>query len=185
MDKRKSLKCILAMQDYKKYGTIFLALLLLALSGQKAQAQNAAFQMSTVGAMSNTSNASTPIQFKSTVACLDVQTGIAVLRGIKNNGEFSMNCAVSMQFNSLDIKMYPNPVQNYTKVKLQIAPPLNEVFNLSIWTTEGNLVLTRKETGYNLFQGLNIDLSTIVAGYYVLKIESAQFMDAIKFIKAN
>jgi hypothetical protein len=47
------------------------------------------------------------------------------------------------------------------------------------------LVRTQKETGYNLFQGLNIDLSPLVAGTYVLKIESPAYVDAIKFIKSN
>jgi hypothetical protein len=62
---------------------------------------------------------------------------------------------------------------------------LNEVFNLTIWTTEGMLVRTQKETGYNLFQGLNMDLSGLIAGTYVLKIEAPAYMDAVKFIKTN
>jgi len=36
-----------------------------------------------------------------------------------------------------------------------------------------------------LFQGLIIDLSNLQAGTYVLKLESDNFMDALKFIKAN
>jgi hypothetical protein len=56
---------------------------------------------------------------------------------------------------------------------------------LTIWTTEGLLIKTQKETGYNLFQGLNMDLSALVAGTYILKVESVGYMDAIKFIKTN
>jgi hypothetical protein len=47
------------------------------------------------------------------------------------------------------------------------------------------MISTSKETGYNLFQGMTMDLSRLVAGSYVLKIESNNFIDAIKFIKAN
>ena len=148
-------------------------------------AQSASFLMSSVGSLPNSSNSISAINFKSNAACLDVQTGIAVLRGVKNAGEFAMTCEVSMKFNSLGVKLYPNPVNTYTKVKLQNTPPLNEVFNVSIWSTDGQLIMTKKETGYNLFQGLTLDLSTINAGTYVLKIESTQFLDAIKFIKAN
>jgi hypothetical protein len=150
-----------------------------------AKAQNGLFVMSSVGAMPGTASNGLAINFNSIAACIDVQTGLAVLNGARGNGQFAINCEVTMKFNSLGIKMYPNPVNNATKVKFNNTPPLTETFNLTIWTTEGMLVKTQKETGYNLFQGLNMDLSALIAGTYVLKIESAGYMDAIKFIKTN
>lgn len=149
------------------------------------RSQNAQFNMSSVGNLPNNNSSITAINFKSIAACLDVQNGIAVLKGERANGEFIYSCEVSMKFNSLGIKLYPNPVNTFTKIKLQNTPPLSEIFNLSIWSAEGVLITTKKETGYNLFQGLTIDLNSINAGTYILKIESAHFIDAIKFIKAN
>lgn len=149
------------------------------------KAQTGLFVMSSVGAMAGTSSNGLAINFNSIAACIDVQTGIAVLNGARGNGQFAINCEVTMKFNSLGIKMLPNPVNNATKVKFKNTPPLNDLFNLTIWTTEGLLVKSQKETGYNLFQGLNMDLSALIAGTYVLKIESAGYMDAIKFIKTN
>lgn len=149
------------------------------------KAQTGLFVMSSVGAMAGISSNGLAINFNSIAACIDVQTGIAVLNGARGNGQFAINCEVTMKFNSLGIKMFPNPVNNATKVKLKNTPPLNDIFNLTIWTTEGLLIKTQKETGYNLFQGLNMDLSALIAGTYVLKIESAGYMDAIKFIKTN
>jgi hypothetical protein len=157
----------------------------LLMSAVIVQAQMGTFIMSSVGAMPGTASNGLAIQFSSIAACIDVQTGVAVLNGARGNGQFAINCEVTMKFNSLGIKMYPNPVNNTTKVKLNNTPPLTETFNLTIWTTEGMLVRTQKETGYNLFQGLNMDLSTLIAGTYVLKIESPAYVDAIKFIKAN
>lgn len=148
-------------------------------------AQTGLFVMSSVGAMPGTASNGLAINFNSIAACIDVQTGVAVLNGARGNGQFAINCEVTMKFNSLGIKMYPNPVNNATKVKFNNTPPLTETFNLTIWTTEGMLVKMQKETGYNLFQGLNMDLSALIAGTYVLKIESAGYMDAIKFIKTN
>lgn len=148
-------------------------------------AQTGLFVMSSVGAMPGTASNGLAINFNSIAACIDVQTGVAVLNGARGNGQFAINCEVTMKFNSLGIKMFPNPVNNATKVKFNNTPPLTETFNLTIWTTEGMLVKTQKETGYNLFQGLNMDLSALIAGTYVLKIESAGYMDAIKFIKTN
>ncbi len=149
------------------------------------KAQTGTFVMSSVGSLPGTASNGLAVNFNSIGACIDVQTGVAVLNGARGNGLFAINCEVTMKFNSLGIKMYPNPVNYSTKVKLNNTPPLTEVFNLTIWNTEGALVRTQKETGYNLFQGLNIDLSSLIAGTYVLKIESPAYVDAIKFIKSN
>ncbi len=150
-----------------------------------AQVQISPFVMSSVAAMPNTYSNGLAIQFKSITTCLDVQNGIAVLSGSRGDGQFAINCEVTMKFNSLGIKMYPNPVEHQTKLKFTNTPPLNELFNISIWTSTGVMVRTQKETGYNLFQGLLIDLSNLQTGTYVLKLESANFIDAVKFIKAN
>ena len=152
---------------------------------QVIKAQSAAFMMSSVGAIANTTISSSAINFKSTAKCIDVQSGVAVLNGTRAHGQFAINCQVTMQYNTLGIKLFPNPVSSNTKVKFVNTPPLTETFNLSIWTAEGNLINTRKELGYNLFQGLTLDLGGLTSGTYVLKIESTQFVDAIKFIKAN
>lgn len=175
------------MLDNKKniYQILLILVIVLLTSNSVLRAQNAQFVMSSVGSFPNSANSMMAINFKSIASCLDVQTGIAVLKGERGNGEFAYTCEVSMKFNSLGIKLFPNPVNTFTKIKLQNTPPLTEVFNLSIWSTDGVLLMTKKETGYNLFQGLTLDLNNIHAGTYVLKIESVHFIDAIKFIKAN
>lgn len=147
-------------------------------------AQHSIFMMSSIKNLSGSTSSVSAVNFKSNAACLDVQTGLAVLSGERNNGEFNINCEVKIKFNSLGIKLFPNPVNNITKVKFSNNPPLSEVFNLSIWTTEGTIITTKKESGYNLFQGLTLDLSALAPGSYFLKIESNSFVDAIKFIKA-
>ena len=141
--------------------------------------------MSSIGMMGNASSTINALNFKSSTTCIDVQSGVAVLNGQRGNGQFTMNCEVTMKINSLGVRLFPNPVNHNTKIKLNNTPPLTETFSLSIWTTEGALIRSQKETGYNLFQGLNIDLSGLTNGAYILKIESQKYMDAIKFIKAN
>jgi hypothetical protein len=116
---------------------------------------------------------------------LDVQSGIAVLNGIRSNGQFVTNCDVNVKFNTLGIKLFPNPVITSTKVKFINTPPFNENFNVTVWTMEGGIILSKKETGYSIFQGVIVDMGVLIAGSYILKIESANYADAIKFIKAN
>jgi hypothetical protein len=143
--------------------------------------------ISSNGGFKNMQSSGLPVQFKSTASCLSVQNGVAVLYGERGNGEFAFNCEVSLKFNTLGIKLFPNPVisNNSTKVKFINTPPLTETFNLSIWSTNGLFIISKKETGYNIFQGINLDLGNIIAGSYVLKIESSNYFDAVKFIKSN
>lgn len=148
----------------------------------KAQAQ---IVMSSIGSMGAASGTVSALNFKSSASCLDVQSGVAVLNGARGNGEFAFSCEVVMNYNSLGIKLFPNPVNSSTKVKFINAPPLTEQFNLQVYTAEGQFISSKKETGYNLFQGITIDLGTLTSGTYILKITSTEFVDAIKFIKAN
>ena len=146
---------------------------------------NSQIVMSSIGTIAGTSSTVSSINFKSVSSCIDIQSGIAVLKGERGSGDFAYSCEVAMKFNSLGIKLYPNPVNNATRVKFSNTPPLSEVFNLQIFNTDGQFISSKKETGYNLFQGITIDLGNLNAGTYVLKIESSSFVDAIKFIKAN
>ena len=160
----------------------YILLLFIVLKCSMAEAQ---IVMCSIGMMGNASSTINALNFKSSTTCIDVQSGVAVLNGKRGNGQFAMNCEVTMKINSLGVRLFPNPVNHNTKIKLNNTPPLTETFSLSIWTTEGALIRSQKETGYNLFQGLNIDLSGLTNGAYILKIESQKYMDAIKFIKAN
>jgi hypothetical protein len=146
---------------------------------------NAQVVMSSIGMMGAASSTMSSLNFKSNTACLDVQSGLAILNGVRGNGEFAFNCEVSMKFNSLGIKLFPNPVNNNTRVKFVNTPPLTETFNLNIYTVDGQFISSKKEIGYNLLNGVSLDLGTLTSGTYLLRIESSQFIDAIKFIKAN
>ena len=141
--------------------------------------------VSSIGSIGGSVANVSAINFNSIATCIDIKSGITVLTGKRATGEFAINCEVSMKYNSLGVKMFPNPVQTQTKVKATNTPPLNETFNLTIISANGVVLSTRKETGYNLFQGLTIDLGNLQSGTYVLKIDSPKFVDVIKFIKAG
>lgn len=150
-----------------------------------ASLQAQGFMMTSVGLIGNSSSNAPAIIFRSSALCIDVQTGIAVFNGVNNTGEFAINCNVKQQFNSLGMILFPNPAIQSAKLKLINTPPLQAVFNVSVWNTDGVFISTRKETGYNLFQGIMLDVSKLVAGSYILKIESPEYLDAIKFLKVN
>lgn len=172
------------MSKYQQIG--FTGFILCILFSIQTSAQlSPAFSMSSIGMIGNSNSNATAISFKSVANCLDVQSGIAVLNGTRANGQFVTNCDVNIKFNTLGIMLFPNPVLGATKVKFKNTPPLTENFNLSIWTMEGAIVYTSKTSGYNIFQGVIVNMGQLIAGSYIMKIESASYADAIKFIKAN
>ena len=151
----------------------------------KAQNTGGAFIMSSVGTLQNMSNNSMAVSFNSSATCLNIQNGTAVIIGERGTGNFAINCEVNTKFNTLGIKLYPNPVTTSTRIKFINTPPLNDQFAISIWNTEGFKITSGKATGYELFQGMQLDLSMLAAGNFVIQIESEKYKDALKFIKAN
>ena len=131
------------------------------------------------------SSNSMAIAFNSSTTCFNVQNGAAVLSAPRGAGIFSVNCEVITKFNTLGIKLYPNPVIANTKIKFINTPPLNELFNISIWGTDGFKITSGKATGYEIFQGMPLDFSLLQAGTYIIRIESEKYSDALKFIKAK
>jgi hypothetical protein len=141
--------------------------------------------MSSVGGLQNMSNNSMALTFSSQAACLNLQNGTAVLNGDRGTGNFSINCEVKSKYNTLGIKLFPNPVIAITKIKFINTPPLYDQFNISIWGADGFKITSGKATGYELYQGVPLDFSMLQAGSYIIQIESEKYTDALKFIKAN
>lgn len=141
--------------------------------------------MSSVGRIENISNNSMPVTFNSSASCLKVQNGTALLLKSSEKGIFSIDCEVHMNFNTLGLKLYPNPVNTKTNLKLVNPPPINESFKISIWGVDGFKITSGKATGQDLFQGLPLDFSMLLDGTYFIQIESVKYTDAIKFIKTN
>ena len=151
----------------------------------QAQQLTGAFIMSSVGGLNNMSNNSMAVTFSSSATCLNVQNGTAVLSGDRGTGNFAINCEVNTIFNSLGIKLYPNPVGASTKIKFINTPPLADQFTISVWNSEGFKISSAKATGYEIFQGKGMDFSSLIAGSYIIQIESEKYRDALKFLKAN
>jgi len=151
----------------------------------QAQQLTGAFIMSSVGGLNNMSNNSMAVTFSSNATCLNIQNGTAVLTGDRGTSNFAINCEVKSKYNTLGIKLYPNPVVSITKIKFINTPPLNDQFNISIWGADGFRITSGKATGYELFQGMTLDFSMLQAGSYIIQIESDKYTDALKFIKAN
>jgi hypothetical protein len=143
------------------------------------------FMMSSVGMLTGTSSNSIAVNFKSNTSCMNVQSGIVAYTGPKSFGDFMIDCEVKQHFNYLGLKLYPNPAKNSATLRFIHPPTFSETFNISVWDTKGGMIFSRKESGYNIFSGVLLNLTNLSSGNYVLQVEAAEFMDAIKFIKIN
>ena len=150
-----------------------------------AQKLNGVFIMSSVGGLENIANNSMSVTFNRLVNCLNVQNGAGLLNGDRGRGNFNINCEVNIKFNTLGIKLYPNPVIGITTLKLMNPPPLNDDFKISIWGLDGYKITTGKATGYELLQGMSLDFSMLQHGTYIIQITSEKLNDAFKFIKVS
>jgi hypothetical protein len=125
------------------------------------------------------------LTFTSSSNCFIVQNGAAVLTGERGNGLFATNCEAITKINSLGIKLFPNPVADLTKVKFTNTPPLKDNFIITILGLDGAKVANLTATGYELYQGKQINLSSLSTGTFFIQIESSKYLDAIKFIKVK
>lgn len=126
-----------------------------------------------------------PLFFKSATTCFEVQGGLVALIGKRENGFFEMHCRTEQQFNQLGLSLYPNPVVNKTTVKVANTAPSNEFFSISIISSDGHYMQNIKDWGYNLSQGVQLDLSFLGKGIFTVTIESPNYFDSYTFIKAN
>lgn len=143
------------------------------------------FLMSSVGNLQGSSSNSDAIYFKGNSICIKLESGWSTYYAQNTFSEFKPDCVIKEQINSLGIQLFPIPASTTTHVKFTHLPPLQEVFNLSIWNSEGSMITSRKESGQNIYTGIALDVSNLNAGTYILKIASNHSIDAIKFIKAN
>jgi hypothetical protein len=150
-----------------------------------AQKLNGVFIMSSVAGLKNMANISMPVTFNSNSSCINIQNGAALLNRYTGIGTFNINCEVDIKFNTLGIKLYPNPVIGITTLKSMISPPFNNPFKISIWGIHGYKITSGKATGHELFQGMVLDFSMLQVGTYIIQIESEKLYDAFKFIKVN
>jgi hypothetical protein len=166
----------------KLFNWLFVLFILLAkpLSAQL----KASFLISSTSSKNTFVNNISSIQFKSASNCIDVQTGINALHLNIGQEQFVINCSLPLNINTLGLKFYPNPVLNNAKVKFIGTPLLKEIFYLTIYSTTGELILSKKEFGYTIYQGILLNLSSLPIGTYFIQIESLNTLDLVKFIKS-
>jgi hypothetical protein len=144
------------------------------------------FILSTVSPFPNLTAVSNPINFRSNDACIDIQSGISVVIGAKNQGEFISNCDFPIKLDKINLRVFPNPGNEITYLRVDENIPQMIIFQISIYTITGMQVYQTFKSGSELHQGIIIDVSPLNEGEYVINISSSKNLQSSqKFIKTN
>ena len=173
------------MPNFRSYKLFFYLIILSFPHKSYAQDLSGVFLMSTMGSIQNMSNTGQAIIINNTTNCLNIQNGSSVLIGVRGSSSFVANCTLNTAFNKLGFKIYPNPVSHSVKVSIAAVPTVNEEFSLFVYGYDGSVFATQKVMANELMNGKMIDLSNLPAGGYMIQVNSAHTMDALKLIKIN
>lgn len=118
-------------------------------------------------------------------ACLQVITGLSTFYGIVGNKLFVLDCSNGPVNSKPEIKLFPNPAMNYTRLQSTTLLLDNPNFQLRVFDAAGRLVMQHAITNSQLHAGYSLFLGTLASGNYFLKIEGASIYQVIPFIKVN
>lgn len=100
-----------------------------------------------------------------------------------NSGDFFTNCVVDVDFIKYSIKINPNPVVNYTMVKLINKIQHDNKMRLSIFNNTGVAVITHDISQDQLLSGFRLEMSSLPSGYYFIQISSSSILQVFKILK--
>lgn len=105
------------------------------------------------------------------------------LKMVDKDGQFAYSDIKSVHFGNaaFAVSLYPNPVQNLTKLKVTLDQ--TQVIKVSVNNALGNLVQQFEITGQKGINEKSIDLSSVPAGSYMIRIEAGQNRKTMSVIK--
>lgn len=130
----------------------------------------------------NISTNTNPISFSGN-KCLQLNTGLSTFIPTVS-GAYNDNCAVDIEFKKLGVKISPNPMNDYTIIKLSAPIPGVSHLRVSILNTTGE-VLDGKDIAQDLFLygGYKLNVTNLNTGLYYLNISANKFFESFKLFK--
>ncbi|RNI36586.1 T9SS C-terminal target domain-containing protein [Hanamia caeni] len=105
------------------------------------------------------------------------------LKMVDKNGQFAYSDIKTVQFanTGFSVLVYPNPIESVSKLRVNLEKP--QVIKVSISNSTGNLVQHFEIDGQRGMNEKSINLSTVPAGSYMIRIQSGQKNKVISVIK--
>lgn len=161
----------------------FLSLFIFVLSA-KAQI-NGSFSIGGV-AIDAVSSFSGPLAFDGKNDCMTLQNGVSVLMSIENKGgTFKMTCREIGSTKQATISVYPNPSSSFTMLQSDEFAAGNQTVELVLMDVRGKIVHQQQCRGEQLKIGIQLPVSQLSGGLYLLRVSSGQTTQTFKIIKTG
>lgn len=168
----------------RKY--IILSLLIVVANRAGAQLNGSfAFGGLTMEATSG-STFSGPLAFEGKNDCLTLQNGVSVLLSIENKGgSFKMVCKGIGQEKLAAVAVFPNPASAFAMLQSSDFAETNDPVEVVLMDIRGKVVHQQHTRGGQLKTGLQLPVSQLSGGLYMLRLTSGQTIQTFKIIKTG
>ncbi len=84
----------------------------------------------------------------------------------------------------LGVRIYPNPAQSFLVVEMQIPEGMPEdQLRVAVYNLQGSEVLSLEESVYGREHRIQLDIASLPAGFYLMKLQGYDQQRTIRFIK--
>ncbi len=168
----------------RKY-TILSLLIMLAGSASAQLNGSYAFGGLTMEATTG-STFSGPLAFDGKNDCLTLQNGVSVLMSIENKGgTFKMICKGVDAEKYAAVSVFPNPSSTFTMLQSADFAGSNQPVEVMLMDIRGKVVHQQNIRGEQLKSGLQLPVSQLSGGLYMLRLSSGQTIQTFKIIKTG
>jgi hypothetical protein len=132
------------------------------------------------------SSFSGPLTFDGKNDCMTLQNGVSVLMSIENKGgNFKMVCREIGTSKTAAVSVFPNPSSSFTMLQSDEFAAGNQPVELVLMDARGKIVHQQQCRGEQLKSGLQLPVSQLSGGLYLLRISSGQTTQTFKIIKTG
>jgi hypothetical protein len=132
------------------------------------------------------SSFSGPIAFDGKNDCMTLQNGVSVLMSIENKGgNFKMVCREIGSSKVAAISVFPNPSSSFTMLQSDEFASANQLVELVLMDARGKVVHQQQCRGEQLRSGMQLPVSQLTGGLYLLRVSSGQTSQTFKIIKTG
>jgi hypothetical protein len=114
--------------------------------------------------------------------CLQVSNGLTKFLN-SNSSDFTNNCIVNINYEKLNILVFPNPFKDAIYVKFKNIIYDDSYLKISVINNIGQVIRNLSVYQNLLFSGYRIQLNELPNGIYFLQICSSKSIQTFKIIK--
>lgn len=161
--------------------------LLIMLAGSASAQLNGSFAFGGLTMEATTgSTFSGPLAFDGKNDCLTLQNGVSVLMSIENKGgTFKMICKGVAPEKLASVAVFPNPASAFAMLQSSDFAETTDPVEVVLMDIRGKVVHQQNIKGGQLKSGLQLPVSQLSGGLYMLRLTSGQTIQTFKIIKTG